>query len=258
MVDLIRVALNLPVFGLVLCRSAGIVLAAPVFSNTSIPVRIKAALTVLLSLVLYPIAVRFRGDMPQVGLGYLPIIVTETGLGLIMGFAGAMVIGALHAAGDLMSQQIGLRLAQVTSPDTTLPMGAISGFLGIIGLLLFIAVDGHHWFIQSVAVSYREVPLGQVTWSPAVAGSMLAGFSSLFAHAIRIAAPLVGIMFLVSVMIALLAKSVPQMNILMVGYPVKVFLGLVCMALTLPFTLPVLRDAFRGLQLHLIQLMRSV
>ena len=259
MVELIRVALNLPVFGLVLCRSAGIVLAAPVFSNALIPVRIKAALTVLLSLVLYPIAVRFSlRDMPQVGLGYLPIVVTETGLGLIMGFAGAMVIGALHAAGDLMSQQIGLRLAQVTSPDTTVSTGAISGFLGILGLLLFIAVDGHHWFIQSVAISYRAVPLGQVAWSPAVAGSMLTGFSSLFTYAIRIAAPLVGIMFLVSVMIALLAKSVPQLDILMVGYPVKVFLGVVCMALTLPFTLPVLRDAFRGLQLHLIQLLGSV
>ena len=249
--------MNLPVFALVLCRISGIVLAAPVFSNLSIPLRIKAALTVLIGLIVLPVATQHSGPLPAQLIGYLPLAVTEVGLGLIMGLAGAMIIGALHGAGGIMSQQIGVGMAKVVSPDTSGPMSAISGLLGILGLLLFLAIDGHHWFIQSLAISYTKAPLGQVTWKPMITTSMLAAYSNLFVVAIRVAAPVVGIMFLVTVLIALLAKSVPQMNILMVGLPVKICIGVACMAFTLPFTLPVIRDAFSGLQTHLIQLARA-
>ena len=250
--DLIRIAMNLPMFALVLCRISGIMLAAPVFSNLSIPVRIKAALTVLIGLIMFPVATQHSGPLPAQLIGYLPLAVTEVGLGLIMGLAAAMIIGA----GGIMSQQIGLAMASVAAPDTSNPMSAISGLLGILGLLLFIVMDGHHWFIQALAISYTKTPLGQVAWRPVIITSTLAAYSNLFVVAIRVAAPIVGIMFLVTVMIALLAKSVPQMNILMVGLPVKISIGVVCMAFTLPFTLPVIRDAFSGLQAHLIQLAR--
>jgi len=253
---LVQVGMNLPLFALVLCRISGIVLAAPVYSNVSIPVRIKAALAVLIGLVMFPVATQYSGPLPTQLLGYLPLAVTEVGLGLIMGLAAAMVIGGLYAAGEIMSQQIGLAMAKVVSPDSSTQMGAIAGLLGILGLLLFITINGHHWFVQALAISYAKAPLGEVTWKPVLITSTLSAYSNLFVLAIKIAAPVVGIMFLVTVMIALLAKSVPQMNILMVGYPVKICIGVSCMAFTLPFTLPVIRDAFNGLQSHLIQLAR--
>jgi len=255
-VELVRSGLNLPVFALVLCRSAGIILAAPIFSNVSIPARVKAALTVLFGLVMFPVAAQYRQALPGTALGYLPLALTEMGLGLIMGLAGAMVIGALHAAGGLMAQQIGLRLSRAVSPSAPTPVSAISVFLGIVGVLLFITVDGHHWFVQSLAISYREAPLGSAAWSAATVQVITSGFSNLTLYAVRVAAPLVGIMFLVSVVIALLAKCVPQMNILMIGYPVKIFVGVFAMILALPFVLPVVRDAFGDLHRQLLQLTR--
>jgi len=252
--SLVHIGLNLPLFGLVLCRGLGIVVAAPIFSNATIPVRVKAAVTLLIGMVLFPIAVQCRGELPTHAFGYLPLMLTEAGMGLIMGLSGAMVIAGLQAAGGLMAQQIGLRLAQTVSPENDGDSSAISVFLGILGLLLFLSVDGHHWFIQALALSYRQVPLGEVAWGPPAAASVLDGFSNLMVTAVRVAAPLVGIMFLVSVMIALLAKCVPEMNILMVGYPVKVFIGLVALTLTLPLILPVMRDAFHTLYGQLTQL----
>lgn len=256
MADLIRIALNLPVFGLVLCRSAGIMLAAPILSSISIPVRLKAALAVLLAIIMYPLAAVQPLVLPQAILGYLPVVATELGLGLIMGLAASMVIAALNVAGALMAQQIGMAMSRVVSPDTQLPQTAISVFLGLLGLLLFLAIDGHHWFIQSLAVSYTEVPIGEARWTAQATQSVLGGFSGLFIVALKVAAPVMGIMFMISVLIALLAKAVPQMNILLVGYPVKVFVGMTAMVLTFPFMWPVISDAFRGLQVQLLTLSR--
>ena len=90
-----------------------------------------------------------------------------------------------------------------------------------------------------------------------LAGSVLGGFSGLFTLALRVAAPVLGIMFMLNLVLGLLAKAVPEMNILMIGYPVKVLVGTGAMVLTFPLTWPVMRDAFQGLQQQLVTLAHS-
>ena len=251
MADLIRIMLNLPVFGLVLCRSAGIMLAAPVFSSVSLPIRTKAAFVALLSLVMYPFAAAHAPAPPTQVIGYVPIIVTELGLGLIMGLAASMVIASFQVAGAMMSQQIGLAMARIASPDTQVSSTAVSVFLGTFGLLLFLAVDGHHWFVEALAISYRDVPIGGVQWSNQASQAIMGGFSKMFLVALKAAAPVMGIMFILNVLLALLAKTVPEMNILLIGYPIKVFVGMTSLVLTFPFFWPVASAAFRDLQMQM-------
>ncbi len=253
MYELLRAALNLPVFALVLCRVVGLMLAAPMLSSVSVPMRVKAALSILLGVVMFPFAGQV-GDLPSTVLAYVPIVLTELGLGLLMGFAASVVLAALEAAGGLAAQQMGMALAQVASPDRAGDKPALSALMGIFGLLLFISADGHHWLVQAVAASYKTVPLGQVGWPQGVAGLVEDNFSGFILCALHLAAPLMGIMFLVTVMMALVAKAVPQMNILLVGYPVKVFIGLVALVLTFPLSWPVLRGAFQSLHDQLLYL----
>ena len=177
MYELLRAGLNLPLFALVLCRSAGIMLAAPVLSSISVPLRVKTALAVLLGLVMFPFASRGIGNLPGAVLGYVPVVAGELGLGLLMGFSAGMVLASLEAAGGLAAQQLGMALAHVVSPDQQQDKHALSAFLGVFGVLLFLAVDGHHWLIHAVAVSYRAIPLGQVKWRPEFAEAINAGFS---------------------------------------------------------------------------------
>jgi len=256
--DLLGMALNLPVFVLVLCRASGIMLTAPILSSVEIPDRVKVGLTCLLSLIMYPLAAQHAGVLPAGVLGYAPLVLRELGLGLLMGFAGGLVLGAMRAAGSLAAQTIGLGMSDVSLPDEEDTADEISTFFDIFCLLVFLAVDGHHWFIQALAISYRDIPLGQVHFSPAIAAAMQTSFSNLFLYALRGVAPLMGIMFLVNVMIALMAKAVPQMNILVVGYPVKVFVGVLALALTFPLTWPVMHDAFYDLHAQLIALSRAL
>ncbi len=116
MIDLTAIALNLPVFVLALCRASGIFLAAPMLSHNAIPVRIKVVLSVLLALIMYPFAARFSGPLPGGFLAYLPLVLKEFGLGLIMGFAASLIIAALQSAGSMVAQQIGITLSEIASP----------------------------------------------------------------------------------------------------------------------------------------------
>jgi len=256
MLELLRAMLNLPMLALVMCRSAGIMIAAPLLSSASVPMRVKAALSFLLGVIMLPFAATDAAALPAHGLAYVPLALSELGLGLLIGFSASLVLAALEAAGGLMAHQIGLALASVASPDDAAERGVISVMLGLFGLMLFLAVDGHHWLIQALAVSYRKMPLGQAPWNESYAGTLDAGFSAFLVGTLRIAAPLMGMMFLVTVVIALVAKAVPQMNILLVGYPVKVLMGVVGMVLTFPLIWPVLRGAFGDLHARLLSLVR--
>jgi flagellar biosynthesis protein FliR len=255
--ELLGMALSLPVFLLVLCRASGIMLTAPILSSIAIPARVKVGLICLLSLIMYPLAAQHAGVLPAGVLGYVPLILREAGLGLLMGFAGGLVLGAMRAAGSLAAQTIGLGMSDVALPDNEEETGdEISTFFDTFCLLVFLAVDGHHWFIQALAISYRDIPLGTAHFSPAMGGAVQTGLSNLFLFALRGVAPLMGIMFLVNVVLALMAKAVPQMNILVVGYPVKVFVGVMALALTFPLTWPVMHDAFSDLHSQLVALSR--
>lgn len=256
MSELIGAALNMPVFLLVLCRAGGIMISAPLFSNGLISVRIKVVLALLLALIMYPFAAKYSGPLPVSVLAYVPIVLTEVGLGLLMGFAGGLVLAILLAAGGIATQQIGLTLGELASPNFDEDMDEISVFFDIIGILLFLAVDGHHWFIQALAISYHDIPLGHFTLRPEAATNITNSFCMVFTYALRGAAPLMAIMFLVNVAVAVLSKAVPQMNILMVGYPVKVFVGLLSMILTFPLMWPVMRDAFGNLHYQLLHFAR--
>jgi len=254
--DILGMALSLPVFMLVLCRASGVMLTAPILSSVVIPARVRAGLTFLLAIVMYPLAAHAGGVLPAAVLAYAPLVLKELGLGLIMGFAGGLVLGALRAAGSLAAQQIGLGSSDVSLPEDDEESDEMASFFDVFGMLLFLAVDGHHWFIQALAISFRDLPLGQVHYGPGMAAAMQTAFSNLFLYALRCAAPLMGIMFLVNVVIALMAKAVPQMNVLLVGYPVKVFVGVLALALTFPLVLPVMRDAFGDLHSQLLLLAR--
>lgn len=257
MVDLTAIALNLPVFFLVLCRASGMFIAAPLLSHDTIPARIKIVFAVMLALIMYPFAKQFGGPVPGSILAMIPLVVKELGLGLIMGFAASLIFAAVQSGGALAAQQIGLTLSEMTSPGfSEEEADQVSAFFGIIGLLLFLVVDGHHWLIEAVAATFRTVPLGEMPIRAQLMGSLTERFSMVFVYALKISAPLMAIMFLVNIALAVMAKSVPQLNILMVGYPVKVVIGVFALLLTFPLMWPVMRDGLSRLQNDLMYFSR--
>ena len=257
MSELVLVLHHVPLFVLLLVRAGGLMLVAPILAHAALPILARIAFSVLLALILLPLSLGEPFAAPAGIIGYLPLLVTEAGIGLTLGFAAGVALAALRAAGELIGHQIGMAMAQVAAPDfegQSTPPGTL---FALMGLLFFLGINGHHWLIRGLTLSCRMAPPGACRWSPRIAEILGGQFAGLFAFAVRLAAPVMAIMFLTTVLIALLAKAVPQINLMIVGYPVKVFIGLTVLATTFPLLFPVVGDAFQQLQVDLANLVRA-
>jgi len=252
------IAANLPLLGLVLFRAAGIVVTAPVLGGTNIPARVKAALACLLALLLFPAARGAACAVPPAGPAYAAAMAMELSVGALMGFSATVSLLLLRVAGEVVGQQMGMAFSQVASPESGERNSPPAMLLASIGMLMFLALDCHHWLLQALATSYRAIPVGDAHWGAALAREMPRLLSDTFIRGAQMAGPLLGLLFLITVGIALLAKAVPQMNILLVGYPFKLMAGLIGFSLMFPLLWPVFGRALAGLHRHLLFLLKAL
>jgi flagellar biosynthetic protein FliR len=244
-------------FVLVTGRMSGLFLMAPFFGEGGLPERMKVALAAVTALVLVPVLP--VGDPPvavtSMGLGsYVVALVGELAVGAAIGLAVAVVLVGLELAGLFVGQQTGLAFANVVDPiggDQVSVMGQFNRFLA---LVVFLAIGGHRMLLMAMARSFETAPLGRV-WAmfgsagesagPGAVAAALVGLSArMFTIALGVAAPVIVTLVLVTVALGLVARTVPQMNILVVGFPVRILLGWGIVLLGLGATVVLTRDAF--------------
>lgn len=218
-------------------RLLGLVALAPGFSGAAVPPQVRVALAVGLAMALGPLIAcpdpRVL-DLP-VG-GYLLILGGELALGGAIGFCLACLLEAARFAGEMVDLQIGFRAGELYDPVA----GGSSSILGrlwyLAALVFFFQVDGHHWLIGGLARSYGLCPVGDLAFEREwglLAGQMLLAS---FALGLRLAAPLVASLVLADVTLGLVSRGMPQMNILLVGMPAKIIVGLAALAACSPGT----------------------
>ena len=228
----------LPAYLLVLARVAGLIIFAPFFGASAIPVRFRLALVVVISVALAPLVV--GTFTPPTDLAhFIPALLAEVLVGLILGFAAALIFVGVRLAGLLIAQQIGISLADVFDPTFEGRSAILGRFFFMLTLVLFLLLGGHRALIGCLVGSFSSVAPG--TFSPAslpVAG-LTALLSDAYLLAIRFAAPALVAVFLASVAMSFIARTVPQFNIISVGFPVQIStatlilvisLGSVCLA----------------------------
>jgi len=215
-------------------RAGGLFIAAPLISRNSIPVTIKAGLSILLAIMLIPaISLDTLPEMTSIWL-LAVMAAKEMLVGFIIGFFFSILFHGIRMAGGIIGYQSGLMMAHVLDPDATEQVSMVAEFWLILGTLIFLAIDGHHAIISGFADSYKVLPIGAVGFS-GTAGEMLIKYSAYaFVIAIKISAPVMITLFLVSVALGVIARTVPQMNIFIVGIPIKIGIGFLIMALSLP------------------------
>ncbi len=222
-------------------RIGGLVLIAPVFSAKPIPATLKAALIVLLTIVLQPAA---RMHASQAAAITFESAFSETMVGFALGLGAALIVGASEAAGELIAIQVGLSGAAVLDPMTNQQGPALGQFCSFFAVALLLSLDAHLVMLDAVATSTRVIPLGQAMNLAAGARAMVGSMSQLFALGLRFAAPVVAVVLVANVALAILTRAAPQLNILSVAFPVQIGVGL----LTFAATIPVMSLFFNGWQ----------
>ncbi|MFA7329729.1 MAG: flagellar biosynthetic protein FliR [Candidatus Delongbacteria bacterium] len=231
------------VFLLVLFRVAGIVGSMPVLSSRAVPVRMRLALALVLTVALLPAIPLAAWPLEPKGIWVLSgLIVQEVVLGLLLGFAAQMPILAMQAAGDMIGLQMGFGVAAVFDPDSGAQENLVASLLRNGALLLFLLFGGHHLVLQALADSFRTLPPGSLSLSPDLLDEGIRLTGHLLELGLRLGAPALAALLLVEVGLGLVARTVPQMNIFIVGFPLKIGLGFFMLAVTLPSMLLLFRQ----------------
>lgn len=212
-------------------RIGGLMLFAPFLSSGSMPVPVKAGLTVALTALLYPVygAVQLQSS----GLGWVRICIGEVVVGLLLGLTLQFILEAAQMAGQILGVQAGFSLVSILDPQTQADTPVISTFIQLVTLLIFLELNVHHWLLRGVAASFVYLPPGSVILSQKVASSLLQAAGAIWLVGLQIAAPVVVATLLIDVTLGFLAKSSPQIPILFLGLSIKTVVALTVLSGTL-------------------------
>lgn len=214
-------------------RIAALFAVAPVISSPFIPLRIKVAIAVVITIFVLPLQTSVSTfdifaikGLTQVGIQLL--------IGLLMGFILRLVFNALTIAGENIAVTMGLGFAQITDPVNGVTVPIISQFLIIVATLLFLAFDGHLALINMVFNSFIYIPVGSTLIQPDAIWGVVAWATHMFSGALMVAIPAVTALLITNSALALMTRAAPQLNVFSVGFPITILLGLTVIALTLP------------------------
>lgn len=220
-------------FILVFFRMLGIFISIPVMGGPQVPGRVKVLFGFVTAAVLH-----HSIAAPVVSLNIFVLsggILREMFIGILFGFAGKLMFGAIELAGGLIGFQMGLMMSNVIDPQTNSQISSISQFQVVLASLVFLSMNMHHVFIMAALKSFVILPLMAARFNGELVDFMVKQGGAMFVTAMQIASPVSAALIVTNAILALISRAVPRMNVFMVGFPLTVAVGLLGIGLTLPY-----------------------
>jgi flagellar biosynthesis protein FliR len=253
--------LNVPIdafYGvmLIFLRVAAIIFSAPVLDTNTIPVVFKAGLAIAVSILLLPVvdAVVTVKDLSL--MAFVIGIFSEIAIGVTIGLSVKLMFAGIQLAGQIVGYQMGFAVANVVDPATSAQIPILAQFYNLAAMLVFLSIDAHHMFFSALVNSYKILPPLTMPISQQLVGMMMRLAANMFVVAIKVGAPLIAVMLMVSVALGMVARTVPQIHIFIVAMPLKIVIGLVFMVMVTPFLTAYLIDLFSSYSATLLDLLR--
>ena len=221
-------------FFLVLTRLSPLFLFAPLFSSKLVPVRVRGIVAVALAIGLSPLALA-GADTPTGALEIAGLVVKELLVGLAFAFAVGMLLAALQVAGSFIDTLIGFAFGAAVDPLTGNQGTVIAQLYGLVGVMVFVAINGDQIVVRGFAETYELVGLLEMPALSALLDGAIEAFTGIFAAALQVSAPVVLALVLTDAAFGLVTRVVPQLNVFSVGLPAKVLVGMLVIAASLPF-----------------------
>jgi flagellar biosynthetic protein FliR len=219
---------------LVIFRIGGIMIYAPVLGSSIVPGRVKVLLAFVLGAAIYPslAAHHHTAFGLQVDLWILaPLMALELMIGLIIGFIASLPMTGVQMGGVIIGQQMGLGFAQLFNPAIDDEADVVGQLLFFMALATFILVGGLEAIMLTLLHSFERIPAGGVAMDQHVIALATGALGSALELGLRVAAPLLCIIFLETVALGFLSKTVPQLNVLSLGFPLRILVGLTVLAI---------------------------
>ena len=241
---------------LIFLRVAAIVFSAPVLDTATIPVVFKAGLAFAVSILLLPVVDEVVSVRDLSLMTFVIGVFSEIAIGVTIGLSVKLLFAGIQLAGQIVGYQMGFAVANVVDPTTSAQIPILAQFYNLTAMLIFLSINAHHMFFSALVDSYKILPPLSMQISPQLVDMMMRLAANMFVVAIKVGAPLIAVMLLVSVGLGLVARTVPQMHIFIVAMPMKIVIGMVFMIIVTPYLTAFLIDLFSSYPVTLFDLIR--
>jgi len=237
-------------------RVAGFISAIPVYFGSQTPARIKVPLVFAISLLLFPV---LSPALPEISFNpvfFLFFTINETLLGLLLGLISRLIFTTVEFGGTIIGYQMGFAAANIFDPQHESQISLISQFQNVFAILIFLALDGHHIFIKTAAKSYQLLPPGQLDLSGEAIPYLMELTSRMFALGVQFSAPVLAVLLLSGLILGILARVFPQLNVFLLSFPLNIGISFVVIALTLDMVTSLLRREFDAMGERIITILQ--
>jgi flagellar biosynthetic protein FliR len=217
-----------------LTRILGLISVAPLFGNVSVPARVKICLGILLALIIVPTVPAMPATEPM-SLAGLLILAQQLVIGMAMGFAIRIVFAGIEMAGEISGMTMGLGFASFFDPQTQARTSAISQFLALLMLMIYLTTDLHLIVLSTLAKSFDLLPISTRFINNAGLYDVVALGGRVFSAGVQLSLPVVAALLITNVALGVLTRAAPQLNIFGIGFPITIGVGIIMIGILLPY-----------------------
>jgi flagellar biosynthetic protein FliR len=246
------VSLNLDYFILIFLRVSALIISSPIFGRRNLPNILKIAFCILLTYVMFaanPISpkISYTGV-----LGFALLCIKELLFGLALGYVTTLFFSIAQTAGYVVDMQMGFSIVNAFDVQSSSSVSVTGNFLYIVMIISFLSTNGHLQLIRIVQATLTNIPVGSVALSPKIGLTALEVFAQAFVLALNVAMPVIASGLLGELIMGFIVRTVPQMNVFVIGIPLKILLGLMVLLIMLPvyvaFTGSIYKTMYAGIE----------
>ncbi len=231
-------------FLIIFIRVSFVLLMMPILNSRVLPFLPKIGLGLMTSMVLFSVLRINPFLFPSDPLSFALFLLGEAIIGFLLGISIHLIFTGVQFAGELVGIQMGFGMANILDPQFGWNSTVISQFQYFIAIMIFLSIDGHHWFFRALAQSFQILSPGEISFQGGLVKHFMDLSGKVFQIGIKIIAPIMAILIFTQLALGMVARMVPQMNLLISSFPLTIGLGLIVFGLSLGFIFPLVRSLF--------------
>ncbi|MBU0988216.1 MAG: flagellar biosynthetic protein FliR [Proteobacteria bacterium] len=238
---------QIKIFFLILVRIGTVLFMLPFFNSRVIPILSKAGFALVITIILYPVLGNVVAEFPNTVIGMGQLIVAELMFGIILGLLVQIFFEGVQMMGQLVGFQTGFAITNIIDPQSGVQISIFSNMAFFVAIILFLLLNGHHILLGALKESYEILPVGGLALNSEMLNKLIYLYGDMFVIALKIGAPVIAALLFTQVAFGLITKFIPQMNIMIVAFPVQIVIGLLFFGVSLNVLLSFMDTYLNGL-----------
>lgn len=249
---------NVELFLLIFVRMTGLFVTAPIFGRRNIPVYFKIGFAFAAAVLMAGVVKIDHIIETDNFILYAFYIIKEFIVGVIIGYIAYIIFTSIYIAGQMIDMQIGFGMVNVYDPISNIQVPITANLYFILAMIIFLVTNGHHMLVKALFQSFQLVPLGTAAIKPELMNNAVDVFQQVFAIGFKIAAPVVAAVFITDVVLGIISKTIPQMNVFILGMPLKIFVGIIIILVTIPTFIYIVATLTDSMNIEIFKFIRNM